>query len=72
MINKGLEEYRRRLAAGEVEVKRLTPAEKARANPKSLRLAINAKCYDCTCDDKAAVKHCEITDCSLWPVRPWQ
>ncbi len=71
-MNKGLKEYQRRLAAGEVEINRLTPAQKARANPKSLRLAINAKCYDCTGDNKQEVKMCEITDCSLWPVRPWQ
>jgi hypothetical protein len=50
----------------------LNPAEKASANPRSLRLAINAKCWDCTCQSKTLVRDCHITGCSLWEVRPWQ
>ncbi len=72
MINNGLKEYQDKLKAGEVTIERKSPAQKARDKPKSLRLAINAKCYDCTCDSKIEVTNCEITDCSLWSVRPWQ
>ena len=49
-----------------------TPDEKARNNPKSLRLAINAKCYDCCCGQRREVTLCEFEDCSLWALRPWQ
>ena len=68
---KGLEEYRQKVKAGEVQS--LNPAEKARKNPRSLRLAINAKCWDCTCGQRAEIKHCPMeTNCSLWPLRPYQ
>ena len=42
----------------------------------SLRKAINDKCKDCSYDpyDKGTwrqqVEACNITDCSLWPLRP--
>ncbi len=54
-----------------------TPIEKAAENIKSLRLAINAKCFDCMgCgfDGHPAneIRNCEISDCSLWPVRPYK
>ncbi len=54
-----------------------TPIEKAVENPKSLRLAINAKCFDCMgCgfDGHPAneIRNCEISDCSLWPHRPYR
>ena len=57
-------------AAGEIQPK--TPAEKARENPKSLRFAINAKCWDCVCFQKREVTRCVMTDCPLWLLRPWQ
>ena len=37
-----------------------------------LRAAINAKCVDCCCGQKAEVRRCQITACSLWSVRPYQ
>ena len=57
--------------------KRLNPLEKARMNPRSLRLAVNAKCFDCEGlgadpDWKWRVGNCLITECSLHPVRPYQ
>ena len=62
--------YRDKVASGEIQ--KLSPAEKAAKNPKSLRLAINAKCWDCTCRQKREVTLCVMTDCSLWAIRPWQ
>ena len=59
-----------RKALGVIQIK--SPAQKAEENPKSLRFAINAKCYDCVCDQKAEVTRCVMTDCSLWGLRPWQ
>ena len=50
----------------------IDPITKAKQNPKSLRFAINAKCYDCSCYQRNEVKHCTATDCSLHGVRPWQ
>lgn len=38
----------------------------------SLRAAINAKCIECCCGQKAEVRRCEIRTCSLWEVRPFQ
>ena len=37
-----------RRARGEPEPERLDPIERARRNPTSLRLAITAKCWDCS------------------------
>lgn len=65
------------LRASGVPLERLDPIEKARRNPQSLRLAINGKCWDCIgagADPRPrdAIRHCTITDCPLWPVRPYQ
>ena len=56
---------------------RRTPLEKTLLNPKSLRLAINAKCWDCQGGDSDPcvqwrIGNCEISDCALFKVRPHQ
>lgn len=56
---------------------RLDPLEKARRNPTSLRLAINAKCFDCEGGNadpnvQRRIGTCSITTCPLHPVRPYQ
>jgi hypothetical protein len=53
------------------------PIQKALKNPKSLRAAINAKCFDCQGQDadpapKWRIGNCEISDCPLYPLRPYQ
>ena len=53
------------------------PMEKLRQNPKSLRAAINAKCWDCVGMDsdpapRWRVGNCERSDCGLYAVRPYQ
>ena len=50
----------------------LTPIEKAKKNPRSLRYAINAKCWDCSGEQRLEVKLCTVKDCALYPVRPYQ
>ena len=50
----------------------LDPLQKAQANPKSLRAAINAKCYECCCEQRTEVKLCQCKDCPLFALRPWQ
>lgn len=58
--------------------KRVNPIEKALNNPQSLRLAINAKCFDCvgghadTQNPYRLVRECLCTDCPLYAIRPWQ
>lgn len=59
------------------ELKTLDAIQKAQRDPKSLRLAINGKCWDCVGRDadpnpKQRVRDCPMTDCTLWAVRPWQ
>jgi hypothetical protein len=56
---------------------RQDPLAKARGTPTSLRLAINAKCYDCGGQDSDPgwhdrIRHCAVPGCSLYPVRPFQ
>lgn len=53
------------------------PLEKLATAPTSLRLAINAKCYQCEGEDadpgvKRRIGTCEIQSCALWAVRPYQ
>lgn len=54
------------------EVRRLNSIEKANKNPKSLRLAINGKCWDCSCGQKLEITGCTVESCTLFPVRPFQ
>jgi hypothetical protein len=67
----------RELRAAGLAPERLDPIERARRNPTSLRLAINAKCYDCGGRDadpnwRARIAECVIPACSLHSVRPFQ
>lgn len=54
-----------------------SPIEKSEQNPTSLRLAINAKCYDCQGQDadpgwRQRIADCNDVACPLVPVRPYQ
>lgn len=65
-----------RIEAGET-IERLDPLEKARRNPSSLRLAINAKCFSCQGEDgdpgvRIRIRECAVAKCPLNPVRPYQ
>jgi hypothetical protein len=53
------------------------PDERAAERPKSLRAAINGKCYDCQGKNsdphwKWRIGNCRVVDCTLIPVRPYQ
>ena len=52
--------------------KRLNPTEKSKANPNSRLAAMNAKCFDCCCEQYREVTLCKAKDCPLWLLRPWQ
>ena len=60
-----------------IKIKVKDPLQKSRENPNSLRISINAKCWDCQgagfdpgC--KEAIRDCLDTDCPLHAVRPYQ
>ena len=72
-LNKGLKEYIRKVEAGEIKkAKHIDPIEKSKQNPGSFRLAINAKCFECSACIRVDVTNCEIDDCPLYRHRPWQ
>jgi len=57
-----------------------SPAERAKDNPKSAKLAIAAFCYH-NCQQqtlpnshttKRAIKNCQVTECPLWAHRGFQ
>lgn len=53
------------------------PIEKLQEEPKSLRRAINAMCFDCVGaghdpDWRGAVRECPCYNCPLYQVRPCQ
>jgi hypothetical protein len=50
----------------------LNPIERAKLNPNSRTWAIKAKCYECCCGEKKAVRDCGITTCPLFNFRPYQ
>lgn len=56
---------------------RRNPILKAREKPDSLRLAVNAKCFDCQGLDydpgvRWRIGNCECPHCPLWSVRPYK
>ncbi len=70
-IAKAQERQRAMREAG-IPLERLSPAEKARANPGSRTLAIYAKCHDCCCGSREAIRDCASPNCALRPFRPYQ
>ena len=69
MSLKGIEAMKKWREAGG---KAKNPLEKLQENPKSLRLAINAKCWDCSNFQREEISSCHLTKCGLWHVRPYQ
>ena len=60
-----------------IKIELLGPYEKHLRDPKSLRKAITAKCWDCVGADadpnpRGQIRDCIMDDCPLWTVRPWQ
>ena len=59
-----------------IAVKAITPIHRARLHPKSLRLAVNAQCYDCIYDKsdvgtwRQQVEACPSINCPLYCQRP--
>lgn len=66
--------YLAKIKSGEVEIVHLDPMEKSEANPKSMKYAIRAKCFDCNCGEAWVnrTRFCTIFGCPLWKVRPFR
>lgn len=78
-MNSALDKARARKAelkaSGELRV--LSPIDRAKADPLSLRKAITAFCYRCMGGDgepgvRESVRNCTAPNCPLYKVRPWQ
>lgn len=75
-LERGRRVQRERRERGE-SIEILDPIAKARRNPRSLRAAINGKCWDCIGagadpNPRGAIRDCPAVACTLWPVRPYQ
>jgi len=72
-LGEGLKQYNEKRKLGLViQKKPRNPIQIAKDNPKSLRKAINAKCWDCSCFQSYEITKCQVFDCSLWNLRPYQ
>jgi hypothetical protein len=81
-MSEGLTKARLRLAeikAAGQKVVRLDPVEKAKREPGSLRLALNAKCWDCAGAGAdgvgftmTTIRECSVRSCPLHCQRPYQ
>ena len=65
------------LRAAGVVPEHLDPIERSRRNPTSRRLAINAKCWECSGagadpGTRESIATCNVPKCPLHPVRPYQ
>lgn len=74
-LEKARQARAKKQAQGKLQI--LDPIEKAKTKPTSLRLAINAKCWDCIGagsdpHPRREIGNCVMTDCPLYPVRPYQ
>lgn len=68
-----LAEHRAKVASGEIVVVQKNPMQKHLENPTSLRLVINAQCYDCMGQGTPTeIRNCTATNYPLYPVRPFK
>jgi hypothetical protein len=70
-------EARARLIEEGGKMERKDPIQKAKENPKSRTLAINAKCWDCqgageNPGTRWLIGNCPCSDCPLFSVRPFK
>jgi hypothetical protein len=71
-----LKKMRAKLAENRAKgIKPLNPMEKAKQNPRSRVLAINAQCYDCMGQESGwrnEVRNCPSINCPLYGLRPYK
>lgn len=68
----GLEKYREERKNSSEKIVQKTPTEKHKENPLSLRLLINAFCFECVGGIKKEITCCTATTCPLYLVKPYQ
>lgn len=70
----GLRRHREMVKNGEIKKVSKNPVEKLETNPSSLRLAVNAMCYQCMgcLNTPSEIRDCTSTGCALYAVRPYQ
>ncbi|MCP3940243.1 MAG: hypothetical protein GY710_02005 [Desulfobacteraceae bacterium] len=72
-LKEGLKEYKRKLAAGEIQpTKSKNPREKWECNRTNRKLSINAFCWGCIGESISEIRNCTDWNCPLWYVRPYQ
>ncbi len=65
--------YWDKVKSGEIKPpEKLDPIERAIQNPNSRKLAVWAKCWDCSCFQKTEIRLCPIVKCSLYNFRPYK
>ena len=73
---KKIQKARAKLAENRAKgIKAPNPIEKAIQNPKSMRFAINAMCFDCLGQEQGwrnMVKTCTSPNCPLYELRPYK
>jgi hypothetical protein len=73
---KGLQKARAKRAENvRLGIKPLNPLQKAKQSPNSMRLAINAQCYDCMGQESGRRNHireCPSKNCPLFEFRPYK
>lgn len=64
----------KKIEDGTFQVIRMSPVERAKANPNSKALAIRAMCYSCVGGERAvdSIRNCTTDFCALYPHRPYQ
>ena len=55
-----------------MRTERLDHYQKLALNPGSRKYAINAKCWDCSCEQIQEVKYCQVVSCPLFNHRPYK
>jgi len=67
----GLKKYRDAVKSGEIVPEKLSPLQRAERNPTSLKMAIIAKCYECSGEYADGRKDCGIKSCPLYRWMPY-
>ena len=70
-----LQEYREKVASGEIIKESKTPKQKWEDDKKSLRKSINYMCVMCMGNERGVnndIRNCTAKNCALYEVRPYQ
>ena len=71
----GLAAYRERVASGEIVVVQKNPMDRHLDDPKSIRKAVHAQCFDCmgrSSGYRVDIRGCTSNGCPLFNFRPYK